>query len=144
MLFFSCSYGHYVEGTGSVLKMSDVDVSYYQYNHHYHCTTTTTATTTTTTITITITATATTTYHHFTYHHTSSSRNRKSRMFLCPQDAAIFENYRLLNERGQEQEKMERLSVLGLRYFTPREVANLQCLPQSFGEYQNSFIQCLH
>ncbi|XP_020621439.1 tRNA (cytosine-5-)-methyltransferase-like isoform X2 [Orbicella faveolata] len=66
---FTKAYGHYAEGTGSVLKMADID------------------------------------------------------------DTEIFERYRDLTD---DQSKLELLSVLKLRYFTPREVANLHGFPSDF------------
>ena len=45
------------------------------------------------------------------------------------QDTEIFERYRDLTD---EQSKSELLSVLKLRYFTPREVANLHGFPSDF------------
>lgn len=66
---FTKAYGHYAEGTGSVLKMADID------------------------------------------------------------DAEIFERYR---DATDDQSKSALLSVLKLRYFTPREVANLHGFPSDF------------
>lgn len=66
---FTKAYGHYAEGTGSVLKMIDID------------------------------------------------------------DTEIFNKYRDLSD---EKQKFELLSVLKLRYFTPREVANLHGFPTEF------------
>ena len=47
------------------------------------------------------------------------------------QDAEIFERYR---DATDDQSKSELLSVLKLRYFTPREVANLHGFPSDFCE----------
>lgn len=66
---FTKAYGHYAEGTGSVLKMADID------------------------------------------------------------DTEIFCKYRDLSN---EKQKSQLLSVLRLRYFTPREVANLHGFPTEF------------
>jgi len=66
---FTKAYGHYAEGTGSVLKTADVD------------------------------------------------------------DREIFDRY---NDLTDGQCKSELLSVLKLRYFTPREVANLHGFPSDF------------
>lgn len=66
---FTKAYGHYAEGTGSVLKMADID------------------------------------------------------------DTKIFNKYRNLTD---DRHKSEVLSVLRLRYFTPREVANLHGFPKEF------------
>lgn len=40
-------------------------------------------------------------------------------------------------EQCSEEEKLKRLLKLKLRYFTPREVANLMGFPQSFCKSQN-------
>jgi len=66
---FTKAYGHYAEGTGSVLKMADIE------------------------------------------------------------DTEIFNRYR---EVTDEEHKSQMLSVLKLRYFTPREVANLHGFPKEF------------
>ncbi|XP_078366241.1 tRNA (cytosine(38)-C(5))-methyltransferase-like isoform X2 [Oculina patagonica] len=66
---FTKAYGHYAEGTGSVLKMADID------------------------------------------------------------DTQIFSRYKDLTD---DKHKSELLSVLKLRYFTPREVANLHGFPSEF------------
>ena len=65
------------------------------------------------------------------------------------QDAEIFERYRVVTD---DQSKSELLSVLKLRYFTPREVANLHGFPSDFREccfftdvcecLPNVFMQC--
>jgi len=66
------------------------------------------------------------------------------------QDTEIFERYRDLMD---DQSKLELLSVLKLRYFTPREVANLHGFPSDFCKffffltmhvsvYQSFFSQC--
>ena len=47
------------------------------------------------------------------------------------QDTEIFERYRVVTD---DQSKSELLSVLKLRYFTPREVANLHGFPSDFRE----------
>ena len=47
------------------------------------------------------------------------------------QDAEIFERYR---DATDDQSKSELLSVLKLRYFTPREVANLHGFSSDFGK----------
>ena len=47
------------------------------------------------------------------------------------QDTEIFERYRDVTD---DQSKSELLSVLKLRYFTPREVANLHGFPSDFCE----------
>ena len=47
------------------------------------------------------------------------------------QDTKIFERYRVVTD---DQSKSELLSVLKLRYFTPREVANLHGFPSDFCE----------
>lgn len=64
-----CSYGHYAEGTGSVLKMATID------------------------------------------------------------DSDIFRRYQDLSD---DKQKADLLSILKLRYFTPREVANLHGFPNDF------------
>ena len=48
------------------------------------------------------------------------------------QDTEIFERYRVLTD---DQSKSELLSVLKLRYFTPREVANLHGFPSEFCKF---------
>ncbi|XP_028393906.1 tRNA (cytosine(38)-C(5))-methyltransferase-like isoform X2 [Dendronephthya gigantea] len=72
---FTKGYGHYAEGTGSILQMSFSDV-------------------------------------------TSSS---------------IFERYK----DAREEERIRILAPLGLRYFTPREIANILCFPAEFGFPKN-------
>ncbi|XP_022790094.1 tRNA (cytosine(38)-C(5))-methyltransferase-like [Stylophora pistillata] len=66
---FTKAYGHYAEGTGSVLKMATID------------------------------------------------------------DSDIFRRYQDLSD---DKQKADLLSILKLRYFTPREVANLHCFPHDF------------
>ncbi|XP_031572379.1 tRNA (cytosine(38)-C(5))-methyltransferase-like [Actinia tenebrosa] len=70
---FTKAYGHYAEGTGSVLRTADID------------------------------------------------------------DTAIFNEYRALGTEASDSQRAAVLSDLRLRYFTPREVANIMKFPKSFG-----------
>ena len=53
------------------------------------------------------------------------------------QDSDIFRRYQDLTD---DKQKAELLSILKLRYFTPREVANLHGFPFEFREYYQSFV----
>ena len=55
------------------------------------------------------------------------------------QDTEIFKRYRDLTD---DQSKSELLSVLKLRYFTPREVANLHGFPSDFCKFFFSTVAC--
>jgi hypothetical protein len=55
-------------------------------------------------------------------------------LFSLLQSSAIFEKY---NEENGE-EKIKLLAPLGLRYFSPKEIANILCFPKHFGK-NNSF-----
>ncbi|KXJ21387.1 DNA (cytosine-5)-methyltransferase [Exaiptasia diaphana] len=70
---FTKAYGHYAEGTGSILKMADID------------------------------------------------------------DVEYFDKYRSLDPGQSDSQRAEVLRDLKLRYFTPREVANIMYFPKSFG-----------
>ena len=45
----------------------------------------------------------------------------------------MFERYKSLSDE-ETAKKADILSILQLRYFTAREVANLMCFPPEFGE----------
>uniref|UniRef100_A0A3Q2PMT3 Uncharacterized protein n=1 Tax=Fundulus heteroclitus TaxID=8078 RepID=A0A3Q2PMT3_FUNHE len=51
--------------------------------------------------------------------------------FCALQVSSVFTNLDQLSE----QEKLQKLLKLNLRYFTPREVANLMGFPQSFWNF---------
>uniref|UniRef100_A0A8C3TM85 Uncharacterized protein n=1 Tax=Chelydra serpentina TaxID=8475 RepID=A0A8C3TM85_CHESE len=48
---------------------------------------------------------------------------------LSPQLESVFKSIEMLSE----EEKLMKLSTLKLRYFTPREIANLHGFPPEFG-----------
>nr|KAG5709157.1 hypothetical protein BaRGS_028613 [Batillaria attramentaria] len=71
--------------------------------------------------------------------------DKELRMFVVVQEASEFKSTAVEHKNRQDwgEEELAILRQLRLRYFTPREVANLLCFPQEFTfPSEFSTIQC--